>query len=78
MLPPMIYRAVNPGLVGIESEQAYMQMAKAALPPGMLGLIIISLSFATNSSVQGFLNISAGVITNDLFKALYPLSSEKC
>lgn len=77
MLPPMIYRAVNPGLVGIESEQAYMQMAKAALPPGMLGLIIISLSFATNSSVQGFLNISAGVITNDLFKALYPLSSEK-
>lgn len=77
MLPPMIYRAVNPGLVGIESEQAYMQMAKSALPPGMLGLIIISLSFATNSSVQGFLNISAGVITNDLFKAIYPLSSKK-
>lgn len=77
MLPPMIYRAINPGLVGIESEQAYMQMCKAVLPSGMLGLIIISLIFATNSSVQGFLNISAGVITNDLFKTLYPLSSEK-
>ena len=77
MLPPMIYRAINPSLVGIESEQAYMQMAKAALPSGMLGLITISLIFATNSSVQGFLNISAGVITNDLFKHIYPLSSEK-
>lgn len=77
MLPPMIYRAVNPGLVGIENEQAYMQMAKAALPSGMLGLITISLIFATNSSVQGFLNISAGVITNDLFKNVYPQSSEK-
>ena len=77
MLPPMIYRAINPSLVGIESEQAYMQMAKAALPSGMLGLITISLIFATNSSVQGFLNISAGVITNDLFKHIYPKSSEK-
>ena len=77
MLPPMIYRAVNPGLVGIESEQAYMQMCKTVLPSGMLGLITISLIFATNGSVQGFLNISAGVITNDLFKELYPRSSEK-
>ena len=77
MLPPMIYRALNPGLVGVESEQAYMQMCKTVLPSGMLGLITISLIFATNSSVQGFLNISAGVITNDLFKTLYPRSSEK-
>jgi len=77
MLPPMIYRAINPGLIGIENEQAYMQMCKAVLPSGMLGLITISLIFATNSSVQGFLNISAGVITNDLYKALYPQSSEK-
>ena len=52
-------------------------MAKAALPSGMLGLITISLVFATNSSVQGFLNISAGVITNDLFKNIYPQSSQK-
>ena len=77
MLPPMIYRAINPSLTGIESEQAYMQMARLALPSGMLGLIIISLVFATNSSVQGFLNISAGVITNDLYKTLYPNTSQK-
>jgi hypothetical protein len=53
----MIYRAINPSLAGLESEQAYIMMAKMALPSGMLGLIIISLVFATNSSVQGFLKL---------------------
>ena len=77
MLPPMIYRAINPSLVGLQSEEAYMLMCKLVLPSGMLGLIIISLIFATNSSVQGVLNISAGVITNDLYKNIYPGSTEK-
>lgn len=84
MLPPMLYRAIKPIAANIDpaalilqSEQAYMQMAQTVLPAGMLGLITISLIFATNSSVQGFLNISAGVITNDLFKAIYPNSTEK-
>lgn len=84
MLPPMLYRAIKPVAANIDpaalilqSEQAYMQMAQTVLPAGMLGLIAISLIFATNSSVQGFLNISAGVITNDLFKAIYPDSTEK-
>lgn len=84
MLPPMLYRAIKPIPVNIDptelvklSEQAYMQMAQTVLPAGMLGLITISLIFATNSSVQGFLNISAGVVTNDLFKAIYPNSTEK-
>ncbi len=84
MLPPMIYRAVKPISASIDpaalkllSEQAYMEMCQMVLPAGMLGLITISLIFATNSSVQGFLNISAGVITNDLFKAIYPQSTDK-
>jgi len=84
MLPPMLYRAIkpisstiDPAVLVSQSEQAYMQMAQTVLPAGMLGLITISLIFATNSSVQGFLNISAGVITNDLFKAIYPKSTEK-
>jgi SSS family transporter len=84
MLPPMLYRAIKPIAANIDpaalilqSEQAYMQMAQTVLPAGMLGLITISLIFATNSSVQGFLNISSGVITNDLYKAIYPNSTEK-
>ncbi len=77
MLPPMVYRALNPELSGLQDEGAYLMMCKEVLPAGMLGLMLISLVFATNSSVQGVLNISAGVITNDLFKARYPLSTER-
>lgn len=77
MLPPMVYRALNPELTGLQDEGAYLMMCKQVLPAGMLGLILISLVFATNSSVQGVLNISAGVITNDIFKKRFPGSSEK-
>lgn len=77
MLPPMIYRALNPELSGLQDEGAYLMIAKDVLPAGMLGLMLISLVFATNSSVQGVLNISAGVITNDLYKTKFPQTSEK-
>jgi SSS family solute:Na+ symporter len=77
MLPPMIYRALNPELTGLQDEGAYLMMCKEVLPAGMLGLILISLVFATNSSVTGVLNISAGVITNDLYKNRFPGSSGK-
>jgi len=77
MLPPMIYRALNPELSGLQDEGAYLLMCKEVLPAGMLGLMLISLVFATNSSVQGVLNISAGVMTNDLYKVRFPKTSEK-
>ena len=77
MLPPMIYRALNPELTGLQDEGAYLMMCKEVLPAGMLGLMLISLVFATNSSVTGVLNISAGVITNDLYKNRFPGSSKK-
>lgn len=77
MLPPMVYRVLNPELTGLQDEGAYLMMCKEVLPSGMLGLMVISLVFATNSSVQGVLNISAGVITNDLYRTKFPQSSEK-
>lgn len=77
MLPPMIYRALNQDLSGLQNEGAYLMMSKEVLPAGMLGLMMISLVFATTSSVQGVLNISAGVMTNDLFKNRFPATSEK-
>jgi SSS family solute:Na+ symporter len=77
MLPPMAYRALNPQLSGLQDEGAYLMMCKEVLPAGLLGLMLISLVFATTSSVQGVLNISAGVITNDLYKPRFPESSEK-
>ncbi len=77
MLPPMLYRIMNPGLVGTESEGAYLMMCKAVLPAGMLGLMLGGMIFATSSSVNTTLNISAGVFTNDLYKNFFPNSSNK-
>jgi SSS family transporter len=77
MLPAMIYRAINPALSGLEDEGAYLMICREVLPSGMIGLMLISLVFATNSSVQGVLNISAGVITNDLYKTKFPMAPEK-
>ncbi len=77
MLPPMLYRIVDPGLIGNESEEAYMLMCKTVLPVGMLGLIVGGMVFATSSSINTTLNISAGVITNDIYKRLFPDTSDR-
>jgi SSS family transporter len=72
MLPPMIYRIINPDLQGTEAEEAYLLISKLVLPEGLLGLILGSMIFATASSVNTTLNIAAGVFTNDIFKPLKP------
>ena len=76
MLPPMIYRVVNPGLEGLADEGAYLMMCKAVLPAGMLGLILGGMVFATSSSVNTTLNIAAGVFTNDIYRHFFPASSD--
>lgn len=77
MLPPMIYRIFNPHLTGFADEGAYLLMCKEALPKGMLGLVLGGMIFATASSLNAVLNISAGVFTNDIFKQLRPKTSDK-
>jgi SSS family transporter len=77
MLPPMIYKLINPGLSGLESEGAYLMICKEALPAGLLGMMLGGMIFATASSINSVLNISSGVVTNDIFKRLYPESSDK-
>ena len=77
MLPPMIYRIFNPGLTGLQNEDAYLLMCKEAMPDGMLGLMLGGMIFATASSLNSTLNISAGVFTNDIFKRLRPASSDR-
>src|ERR1035437_2847987 len=51
-------------------------MCKEALPVGLLGLMLGGLIFATASALNGLLNISAGVITNDIYKRLNPKSTD--
>ena len=72
MLPPMIYRVLNPSLEGLADEGAYLLICKEVLPVGMLGLMLGGMIFATSSSVNTTLNISAGVLTNDVYKHFRP------
>lgn len=77
MLPPMIYRIVNPELSGLADEGAYLLMCKKVLPVGMLGLMLGGIIFAASSSVNTTLNISAGVISNDIFRHFKPGASNR-
>lgn len=76
MLPPMIYRVVNPSLAGLSDEGAYLLMCKEVLPAGLLGLMIGGMIFATASSLNATLNISSAVFTNDIYKRLRPSSDD--
>lgn len=77
MLPPMLYRTIEPGLAGLENEAAYLLMVKEVLPVGMLGLMLGGIVFATASSVNTTLNLAAAVVTNDIYKKLRPKASNK-
>ena len=67
MLPPMIFRVIEPTLTGTESEDAYLMISKLVMPNGLLGLVLGAMVFATASSVNTTLNIAAGVFTNDIY-----------
>ncbi|EOR94167.1 putative sodium-coupled permease [Arcticibacter svalbardensis MN12-7] len=77
MLPPMIYRVLNPNLSGLQNEGAYLMMCKEVLPKGMIGLMLGGMLFATGSSVNTTLNLAAAVFTNDLYKSVKPETKPK-
>ncbi len=77
MLPPMIYRVMEPTLSGLDSEGAYLLIAKEVLPSGIFGIVLGGMIFATASSVNTTLNICAGVFTNDVFRFLKPDSYDE-
>ncbi len=77
MLPPMLYRVLNNDLGGLENEGAYLLICKAVLPVGMLGLMLGGMVFATASSVNTTLNLSAAVFTHDIYKQFWPHASLK-
>lgn len=68
MLPPMIYRLIEPNLDKSGSEGAYLMVSQLVVPDGLMGVIVGAMVFATASSVNTTLNISAGVFTNDIYK----------
>jgi solute:Na+ symporter, SSS family len=68
MIPPMIYRVINPGLQGLDTENAYLMMSKLVLPPGLLGLMLTGMYFSTSASANTTLNVVSAVFTNDVYK----------
>ena len=72
----MLYRVMNPDLAGLENEGAYLLICKAVLPVGMLGLMLGGMVFATASSVNTTLNLSAAVLTNDIYKVFSTTGNE--
>jgi len=61
MLPPMIYKGINPSLQGLDVENAYLYMCQLALPAGLLGLMLTGMYFSTTASANTALNVVSAV-----------------
>jgi SSS family solute:Na+ symporter len=70
MLPPMIYKTINPALTGLATENAYLLMCKLVLPPGLMGLMLTGMYFSTSASANTTLNVVSAIFTNDIYKGL--------
>jgi SSS family solute:Na+ symporter len=78
MLPPMIYRIINPSLQGLEPEGAYMMICQKVLPAGLIGLVLAGMISATSSKANTTINLVATVFANDIYRSLFrPKASEK-
>ncbi|MGI8633790.1 MAG: sodium:solute symporter family transporter, partial [Segetibacter sp.] len=75
MLPPMIYRVINPNAI---PEQAYVLACAAVLPAGMMGLLLAAMFSSAASYIDGEVNVYAGAVTDDFYKpVINPKASEK-
>ncbi len=78
MLPPMIYRSINPALSGLNTENAYLEVCRLVLPPGLMGLMLTGMYFSTSATANTTLNVTSAVITNDIYKGMInPDASDK-
>ncbi|SEW32568.1 sodium:solute symporter family protein [Chitinophaga arvensicola] len=78
MLPPMLYRVINPSLTGLQPEGAYMMLCQQVLPAGLIGLVLSGMISASASKANTTINIMAVVFAHDVYKkAFNPKASEK-
>lgn len=77
MLPPMIYRIINPNLQGLQTEDAYMMLIQSVMPAGLIGLVLAGMVSATSSKANTTINMAATVFAQDIYKNLVnPSASE--
>jgi len=78
MIPPMIYRIINPNLQGLEAEDAYMMLIQKVMPAGLIGLVLAGMVSATSSKANTTINMAATVFAQDIYKNLLrPAAKER-
>lgn len=71
MLPPMIYRVINPGLEGANAEGAYMMLCQKVLPAGLIGIVLSGMIAATASKANTTINTAAIIFAQDIYKDIF-------
>ncbi|MEM1135369.1 MAG: sodium/solute symporter [Bacteroidota bacterium] len=66
LLPPISARIILPELAN--PEMAYVGVAMAVLPTGIMGILLAAMFAATMSSLDSEYNVVANVMTNDIYK----------
>lgn len=77
MIPPMIYRIMNPDLAGLGAEGAYMMLCQQILPAGLIGLVLAGMISATSSKANTTINLAATVFSTDIYKNLIRKSASE-
>ncbi|MDA3926500.1 MAG: Na+:solute symporter [Kiritimatiellae bacterium] len=69
MLPAIAAAKLVPGLES--AEEAYVSICKLLLPRGVMGLMIAAMLAATMSTLSSEYNVTAGVLTKDIYQRLF-------
>ena len=65
--PAMAAREFMPGIADADMNGVYAIVCKKVLPIGMMGMVIAAMFSATMSTLAGFYNAMASVVTNDFY-----------
>ena len=76
--PAMAARIFHPGIPDADLNGVYAIVCREVLPVGLMGLVIAGMFSATMSTLAGFYNAIASVVTNDFYvRVLNPSASAK-
>jgi len=74
LFPSLAARAILPNLEN--PEMAYVSVCLELLPTGIMGLMIAAMFAATMSVLSGEYNVTAGVLTKDIYQRLFNPKAE--
>ena len=69
LFPSIAAKAIIPDLQN--PEMAYVSVSLQLLPPGVMGLMVAAMFAATMSVLSGEYNVTAGVLTKDIYQRLF-------